>query len=402
MNLFLSLGLAAVLASACGGAAKQTVAPAAPSKEGPSEDELAAEKEAEQINAITSALNEFGPAVHTCWSRAAADDFHLEGAVTLGVTMLGEGRSDVVVLKDSTGDSVLSSCLLELWREYQWADVFDPGDAVQLPPFEFVAPDAQFMVSQAHVPHMGFENGSIDAQVLLSKRNTGNDDAALAILRVSVGASIPMRAHTHDEIFYVYAGTGVVDGRGGKRTITRGGAVYIPANSPHRIQQSGAEALELVQFSIFPSGSGSGDTSFLMASGDAHSGKIAKRGPAFVAIPDKDAHAFPILSGKASVQIYFDASSPNEASAYLGVLQARPESVVPLHRHGQESEYLLILDGEAEMYVNGRAIIVRAGDGIQIPSGVEHGVKVLGTAQLKAVQFYTPPGPESRYKNGSK
>ncbi|MBL4633133.1 MAG: cupin domain-containing protein [Kofleriaceae bacterium] len=391
-----------MLASACGGTAKRNAAPSVPDKEVPTEDQLAAEKEAKQINAITSALNEFGPAVHTCWSRAAADDFRLEGAVTLGVTMLGQGRSDVVLLQDSAEDSVLSSCLLQLWREYQWADIFEPGDAVQLPPFEFVAPDTQFMVSQAHVPHMAFESGAIDAQVLLSKRNTGNDDAALAILRVSPGSTIPMRAHAHDEIFYVYAGAGSIDGRGGKREIAAGGAVYIPANTPHTIQQSGTEALQLVQFSVFPSGTGSGDASFLMASGDVHSGKVAKRGPASVVVPDKDAHVFPILSGKASVRVFFDANSPKGASAYLGVLRASPESIVPLHRHGQESEYLLILEGEAEMYVNGRTIIVRAGDGIQIPSGVEHGVKVLGTAQLKAVQFYTPPGPEARFKNGSK
>ena len=57
-----------MLASACGGAAKKSAGPPVPDKEVPSEDELAAEKEAEQFTAITSALNEFGPAVHTCWS----------------------------------------------------------------------------------------------------------------------------------------------------------------------------------------------------------------------------------------------------------------------------------------------------------------------------------------------
>ena len=54
------------------------------------------------------------------------------------------------------------------------------------------------------------------------------------------------------------------------------------------------------------------------------------------------------------------------------------------------------------MSIAGRTIPVTAGDGIQIPLGVEHGVRITGATTFKALQLYTPAGPEQRFKRGGK
>lgn len=384
----------------CGGEGKKVAPTPSPDKEGPSKEELEAESEAKQIGAITGALNEFGPAVHTCWSQAAADDFRLQGSITLGITMLGEGKSEVSLLEDKAGDEVLSECLLKLWREYQWPAVFAHGDAVQLPPFEFVAPDAQFMVSQAHVEMRSFANAKVQSQRLLSENNTGNAGAALRLIRILPGGAIPMHSHQGDELLYVFAGSGLLDARAGKGRLEAGSAVYLPSGTPYSLAQAGESPLQVVHFSA-PADSEKAFENVMTPEDPSLLGKVPKRGPKALVRKGNEAGVFPILSGKASVAIFFDALSGKENAAYLGVLEAQPGASVPLHRHGDSSEYLFVLEGEAEMYINARKILVRAGDGIQIPPGIEHGVTVVGEQPLKAVQLYTPPGPEQRFKNGS-
>jgi putative monooxygenase len=115
-----------------------------------------------------------------------------------------------------------------------------------------------------------------------------------------------------------------------------------------------------------------------------------------------DATAYRILAGKAEVRILFDAAISGQESAYLGAMTAQPGAVVPLHRHSASSEYLFVIEGEAEMSVAGRVIPVRAGDGIQIPPSVEHGVTISGGSAFKALQLYSPAGPEQRFKAGGK
>ena len=59
--------------AACGPPPKKQDAPKATV-----ERNAEAETEARQIQAIADALNEYAPAVHSCWARAATDDFRRE------------------------------------------------------------------------------------------------------------------------------------------------------------------------------------------------------------------------------------------------------------------------------------------------------------------------------------
>jgi mannose-6-phosphate isomerase-like protein (cupin superfamily) len=42
--------------------------------------------------------------------------------------------------------------------------------------------------------------------------------------------------------------------------------------------------------------------------------------------------------------------------------------------------------------------VVQAGDAVQIPPDLEHSARIVSEEPLKAVQFYTPAGPEQRFK----
>lgn len=358
--------------------------------------------EAQQIQSIAGALNEFGPAVHTCWARAAADDYQVSGQVILDLAIQEDGAAKVSLTTDEVQDETLSECLVALWSAYRWPASFVAGDRIQLPPFEFVAPDAQYVVASEHVAALGAPGASVQAQLVLHKANTGNEAASLIRLRYRAGAKVALHTHGSAQIFFVLAGEGLVTGIGADQKVAAGSAVYVPGGTIHGFAQQGDTEVELLQFYVpggpearFGEGTEASDT--VLATG-----KVPKRGSRPLVRAVSEAGVYRILDGKAEVRILFDAASTGQEGAYLGAMTAQPGAVVPLHRHSASSEYLFVIEGEGEMSVAGKAIPVRAGDGIQIPPGVEHGVSISGASAFKALQLYSPAGPEQRFKAGSK
>ena len=72
----------------------------------------------------------------------------------------------------------------------------------------------------------------------------------------------------------------------------------------------------------------------------------------------------------------------------------------PLEAYGKQTQTGLMMGLDyatgGTMTVAGQQYRVSAGDGIQVPSGVEHSFHAAATT--KAIQFYTPGGPEQRFK----
>ena len=402
--------LLALTLTGCGATAKSAPTSEEPTSEEPSrteEQDAGIELEALQIQAIANALNEFGPAVHTCWARAAADDFRLDGQVALTVDFVEPGQGRAQVASDGVDDAVLTDCLVALWNDYQWPSFFAPGDRIELPPFEFVAPDAQYTVASSHVAVHELAGGKVRARVLLDEDNTGNSQAALSLLALSDAVRVPLHTHSSAELLFVLSGKAVVEGIGASQKVAPGSAIYIPAGTVHGLQHTGEAAMQLLQL-YAPGGP---EARFKDASGKnanqaqgttAFRGKLPKRG-ARAQVRDVGAVApIKILSGMAEVRILFDEAQSADKAAYLGVLSAEPGATVPLHRHSESSEYLFVIEGQAEMKIGNRVIPVHPGDGIQIPPGVEHGVSFSGASRFKAIQFYSPAGPEQRFKGGSK
>ena len=79
----------------------------------------------------------------------------------------------------------------------------------------------------------------------------------------------------------------------------------------------------------------------------------------------------------------------------LNVLRLMRGVEVPAHVHATETEALYGLSGGGTMTVGGVAVAVTEDSVIQIPPGVEHSFSTPGTS---ALQFYSPAGPEQRFK----
>jgi quercetin dioxygenase-like cupin family protein len=67
----------------------------------------------------------------------------------------------------------------------------------------------------------------------------------------------------------------------------------------------------------------------------------------------------------------------------------KPESVVPGHQHSHE-QITIVVRGAMEFSMGGTTRVLRAGDGVCIPSGVFHGARVLSEPTV-AYDAWSPP-----------
>lgn len=391
----------AVLIGACGGGGGAARAPSAPpaapdpgveDSGAPADDASAA-----AVAAVERAVNQNNAAIHGCWARGAADDFHLEGEVVLSVVIGGGGAAErVQVVRDTTGDAVLVDCLKELWAANPWpAGVFAASDTIQLPPFRFGAVDGQNVVSSRDVPRRPLGDAgpaaASTAQVLLHPDNTGNGAAAMTLLEMAPGMKVPRHRHAAAELLLILSGEGAMGGR----RVRAGDGIYIPAGAPHQIDNDRSAPMTAVQL-YAPAGP---ERRFLGQSDPSTQPVEGKgRSPAVRITSAARARAYPILGGKGRAQIVFDAGQVTDDAASLIALTFEPGTEVPAHVHDGSSEYLLLLEGKGVMIIDGAEVPISPGDAIQIPSGIEHGFRAAPGAVVKAVQFYTPAGPEQRFK----
>jgi quercetin dioxygenase-like cupin family protein len=87
-----------------------------------------------------------------------------------------------------------------------------------------------------------------------------------------------------------------------------------------------------------------------------------------------------------------DKTTPLAAS----ILELAAGATVAEHVHAAETELLYILDGSGTMTINGQAVAVTPTSVVQIPPNTKHAF--TATSRVRAVQIYTPPGPEQRFK----
>jgi len=414
--------VAAVVAAAvasCGGRAAAPATPAPAAARSSTRDDVQAgrgsqgggaaaptesEREAEQIAAIEYAMNTTGSAVHACYKRATAERYRLDGQVVLAVQMREGGAPAISVLRDETGSEALGACLIDVFTALRWPPVFHHGERIELP-LSFVAPPAQYTVARqdvtAHRPAVG-----LTATVVLDADSTGNAAAALTLLELAPGFATGLRTHASAEILYVVRGGGTLtDARGarGAVAVRAGAAMYVAAGVAHAFAagEGGAVVVQLYA----PGGpeqrfEGHAPPGATVQVSAAQARALARaRHPRWPHVMQRDdAPVYTIAGGNASVRILFDARSAGDDAAYVGVLTGQPSLVVPAHAHARATEVLYVLAGEAVLTVNDVEYPVRAGMGVQLPPGATHALRVTSRAPLEAVQFYTPSGPEQRFK----
>ncbi|MFQ6001284.1 MAG: cupin domain-containing protein [Anaerolineae bacterium] len=71
-----------------------------------------------------------------------------------------------------------------------------------------------------------------------------------------------------------------------------------------------------------------------------------------------------------------------------------PHSIVPKHKHPHE-QITFIIEGEMEFTLGNETRVIGKGEGVAIPSNVEHGAKVLHLP-TKAIDAWHPPREDYR------
>jgi quercetin dioxygenase-like cupin family protein len=125
--------------------------------------------------------------------------------------------------------------------------------------------------------------------------------------------------------------------------------------------------------------------------------KVRRGDPAFVVRYGFDVPEHVIAGGKGKVRLLFEAETAPSGAPSLAELTLEPGAAVPEHVHDTSTEILYLAEGGGTMTIDGDEREVGMYTAIQIPAGVKHGF-VAGEATVKAIQFYTPAGPEQRFK----
>jgi putative monooxygenase len=100
------------------------------------------------------------------------------------------------------------------------------------------------------------------------------------------------------------------------------------------------------------------------------------------------------------VTIYAEPAITNDKSFAASILTLPAGATVPEHVHANETEMLYMLAGAGTMTVAGVKLAVTPTSVVQVPQNTKH--SFTATAAVKAIQIYTPAGPEQRFKNPPK
>ena len=108
-------------------------------------------------------------------------------------------------------------------------------------------------LDEADAPLDGWDDsvrGRIHWRTLLSRGLTPSAGMTCGVAELAPGDWLGLHRHAPPEIYYVFAGAGVVSFGGREIAVKPGAAVFIPGMAEHGIRQTGTEVLRL--FYAFP------------------------------------------------------------------------------------------------------------------------------------------------------
>jgi quercetin dioxygenase-like cupin family protein len=363
---------------------------------GPSQDEILA--------AIQKAMTDLDAPAHACWAAAATERFDVEGELELRVDV-GQGSAQVTIAKDASNSKRLGTCMTALLGGYKFAPPL-VGQSFQLP-FKFTAPDGQSVIDRRLVD--SHAQGNVAVSVLLDENNTGNGHASMFEIAIQNGGSTGMRLADRAELWYFLGaakmkqanrhctskkapavpdgGTpGVMTACGGGTIvapIAAGDMVYVPKGAAREAVADGADVHAVVV--AVPGG----------REGAARAGALPT--------PTADSSTAPLVVLKADkaktfgpATIYLDDSIQKGTPLAASILKLPAGAKVPEHVHANETEMLYVLEGAGTMTVAGTDVPVTSTSVVQIPPNTKHAF--AGTDAVRALQIYTPAGPEQRFK----
>jgi quercetin dioxygenase-like cupin family protein len=326
----------------------------------------AAVSDDEKLAAIQKAMNDLSGASQQCWAAAATERFAIEGELTAQID-IAQGQSHATIVRDTARNKLLASCLVDLLQGWQFAPPLY-GQSIQLP-FKFRAPDGQSVIDRRLVAtHV---QGPSSVAVYLDENNTGNGDASM--FGVKLTAATGPRTTDRAELWYFLA-PGTVDGK----PVAAGDMAYVPAKAARDIGPT-----EAVVFAV-PGGH----------EGSARAGAL----PTPSAAKGGGAKLFPAAGAKTygPATIFVEPSRAKGAPLSASLLTLPKGASVPEHVHAKETEMLYVLAGAGTITIAGTQVPVTPTSVIQIPPNTKHAF--TATEDFRAVQLYTPAGPEQRFK----
>jgi mannose-6-phosphate isomerase-like protein (cupin superfamily) len=111
-------------------------------------------------------------------------------------------------------------------------------------------------------------------------------------------------------------------------------------------------------------------------------------------IRGKDVPALTLANG--GLKVHLDVEGANAAVAYMGRLEGT--AAVPEHVHETSWEVLCAVEAQGTLTLAGAARRVTSRSCTRVPPNTKHAWKPDDGTKLVAIQFYTPPGPEQRFK----
>jgi quercetin dioxygenase-like cupin family protein len=333
----------------------------------------------EKLAAIQKAMNELDEAAQTCWAIAATDRFDIEGDVEILVEISATSAKPAVT-RDTTRTGKLLSCVTDVLAKYRWAPPLH-GQTIRLP-FKFRAPAGQNVIDRNHVTWNG--QGKVSVAVLLDENNTANGAASLIELALQNGGATGMRVAERTELWY-FLGPATVQVGKKKTPVAAGDMMIVPPLGARDFQATNGDVHAVI--AIVPGG----------REGSARAGALPTREVVAGQTPGTPTF-LPAAKAKAygGVTIFAEKATTKQELVAASIVNLPNGTAIPEHVHAKETELLYILSGSGSMTVNGIPLAVTPTTVVQVPANTKHAF--TASADVRAVQLYTPAGPEQRFK----
>ncbi len=112
---------------------------------------------------------------------------------------------------------------------------------------------APLVIDAADAPQAAWDDpvrGRLRFRTLFSQGLTQTDGMTCGVTELGPGDWLGLHRHAPPEVYYVFAGAGIVSLEGREIPVKAGSAVFIPGMAEHGIRQTGTETLRL--FYAFP------------------------------------------------------------------------------------------------------------------------------------------------------
>jgi mannose-6-phosphate isomerase-like protein (cupin superfamily) len=95
----------------------------------------------------------------------------------------------------------------------------------------------------------------------------------------------------------------------------------------------------------------------------------------------------------AEIRVLLGPATVGCTSGFMGVAVVEPGESIAEHYHPYSEEFLYVISGTLTVDMDGEPILVRADEGILVPTNVRHRLRNMGTEQVRAVFHLGPLAP---------